>query len=287
MNYIGKSTTVPTYPIGTSAPHFQSAPGVWALNEVYSRKNGVTAAATVGQLPSAWPASPTRTLTYRTNTTGTGTTTAMTLTHPVGVVTGDLCVLFHAAYDADSDVVITAPTGFIGIQPFLGYNLTGTEYISHYVSYSILTSTSNVTLPTAFERSFSSLTAQAPGNQAFIAMYFYLDETINHVRKIPFTEYVKSSATDPGSVTNNAGSYPQACPLLALGSVISNSSTNLGLTASDPDFDLVVTNTAATNIEMAAGYKIYNSAPSNITVDSDSTTTAQVVQSILLSVRSL
>lgn len=285
MNYIGKSTSVPTYPIGTASPSIQNCSGVWNLNEVYNKLSGV---GTTTQYASIWPQSQTRTLTYRTSTTGSGTTTALTLTHPAGVVAGDLCILFHAAYDTDSDIIITAPSNFSGIQPWLGWLVSGsTNYISQFTSYRILPSTANVTLPLAYDRGFGSLSTSAPVNQAFIALYFYLDQTINHVKKIPFYEFASRSATDPASITNNAGSYAQACPLLVLGSVISNSSTNLGLSATSPAFDGTVTNTAATNIEMAVGYKIYNSAPSDVVIDSDSTGTYQAIQSTLLSVRSL
>lgn len=285
MNYIGKKRTTATYADGTPVPNFTSSPGVWNLNEVYQRINGSTTGG--AQRSTGWLQNSDLTLTYRNNTTGFGTSTALTLTHPVDVQTGDLCVLVHAAYDADSDILINGPTNFTVVQPWLGQQVSGNIYISSCISYFVLTSTASVTLPLTYDRNFGSLATSAPGNQAYIALYFYLNRTIDHVRKIPFFEFPKAGATDVSSYTNRAGSYPQACPLLALGSVISNSSTNLGLTASDPDFDLVVTNTSATNIEMAVGYKIYNSAPSNIIVDTDSTTTLQVLQSILLSIRGI
>lgn len=286
MNLIGKTRETTTYPDGTPVPNFTNSPGVWNLNEVYQRTNG-TQISTDFQKATAWPQNSNITLTYRANTTGFGTNTALTLVHPVGVTTGDLCVLVHAAYDTDSDVLINGPSGFSVVQPWLGRQITGTQYMSSCISYSVLSSTANVTLPLTYDRDWTSLATSAPGNQAYVAFYFYASSSINHIRRLPSFEFTRSSATDVSSITNRAGSYPQACPLLALGSVISNSPTNLGLAASDPDFDLVVTNTSATNIEMSVGYKIYNSAPSNIVVDSDSTTSNQALQSILLSIRSL
>ena len=283
--YIGKRYIIPTFPNGTASPHFSEARGVWNLNQVHNRLNGLHLA-NAGQAASAWPQSPTRTLTYRTNTTGSGTTAQLNLVHPAGVAIGDLCVLFHAAFDTDSDSLINGPTGFTPIQPFQGLNTTGTTWISIATTYQILTSTANTTLPQAFD---TMTTASAPGNQAFVALYFYLDgQSINHVRSIPFFPFPSRIVSgNPTALTNRAGDYPQSCPLLALGSVISTSTTNLGLTATSPNFDLVITNTAATNIEMSVGYKIYNSSPSNLTVDSDSTTTSQAVSTQLLSIRSL
>ena len=283
MNYIGRPKVIPTYSVST--PAFTQAPGIWNMNEVHSKVSGL-GAATSGHEASSWPQSQTRTLTYRTNTTGSGTTTALTLTHPVGVTTGDLCVLFHAAYDADLDKLLQGPTGFSIIHPTTGYNYSGNLVLSLCVSYIVLTSTSNVTLPLVFD-SNNFTGSQAPGNQAFIALYFYMDNAIHHIRRVPFFRFPNNSATNPASITIDSGQYPQACPLLALGSVISNTATNLGLSATSPAFDNVIINTAATNIELAVGYKIYNSAPADIVVDTDSTTTTQRIHTELLSIRSL
>jgi len=283
MNYIGRPKVIPTYSVSSLA--FTQAPGVWNINEVYNRLAGL-GASTSSFAASAWPQSQNRTLTYRANTTGSGANTALTLVHPVGVTTGDLCVLFHAAYDADSDKLLTGPTNFSIIHPSTGYNYSGTLVLSLCVSYNILTSTANVTLPLLFDNdNFTG--SQAPGNQAFVALYFYMNNEIHHVRRVPFFRFPTSSTTNPASITIDSGQYPQACPLLALGSVISNTATNLGLSATSPAFDNVIINTAATNIELAVGYKIYNSAPADIVVDTDSTTTTQRIQTELLSIRSL
>jgi len=242
------------------------ASGIWNLNDVYaSQKN------------KSWPKIPS-TLSFRTSTTGSGTTAALTLTHPVGVVTGDLCILFHYVFDNDSDFVIAPPSGFT-ILHHRAYLYTGTTYLSYVISYEVLPDTTNVTLPTAIRDSDS--VTEAPDNQAYVALYFNLNKSIESVNLLQ-TAYVESTA-DPAARSITASTFTNV-PLLVLGSLGINTGTP-AFNASTTSFDGTVTNTAATNIEMIAGYKIYNTNPaSDHTIDMDDLSNQQLT-ALLLSVQ--
>lgn len=243
-----------------------TASGIWNLNDVYSSQKNKT-----------WPKVPS-TLTFRTSTTGSGTTAALTLTHPVGVVTGDLCILFHYAFDNDSDFVVNRPSGFT-ILHNRAYLYTTATYLSYVISYQVLPDTTNVTLPTAVQDSDSVTTS--PDNQAYVALYFYLDKSIEKVDLLQ-TSYVESTG-NPGSRSITASTFTNV-PLLVLGSLGINTGTP-AFNASTTAFDGTVTNTAATNIEMIAGYKIYNTNPaSDHTIDMDDLSN-QNLTALLLSVQ--
>lgn len=244
----------------------QGASGMWNLNDLYtSQKN------------KSWPKVPS-TLTHRANTTGSGTTAALTLTHPVGVTAGDLCILFHYAFDDDSDFVVNRPSGFT-ILHSRAYRYTGTTYLSYCISYEILPDTTNVTLPRAISVSDSVTTA--PDNQAFVALYFYLDKPIEKVDLLQ-TAYTQSTG-NPAARSITASTFTNV-PLLVLGSLGINTGTP-NFNASTTTFDGTVTNTGATNIEMIAGYKIYNTNPaSDHTIDMDDLSDQQLT-ALLLSVQ--
>lgn len=251
-------------------PTIVSAPGVWNLNDVHSsRKTGT------------WPRSPS-TLTFRTSTTGSGTTTALTLTHPVGVTTGDLCVLFHYMWDNDDDHIINAPSGFT-ILHGRAYEYTTTTFLSNIISYRVLPNTTNVTLPLAIQGSDSLGTN--PDNQAYVALYFYLDKTIENVNLLQ-ASYAQSTA-DPAARSITATNFSNV-PLLVLGSEAIITGTPAFNASTTPSFDGTVTNTGATNIEMIVGYKIYSSNPaSDHTIDMDeiSVGAAKQLTALLLSVQ--
>lgn len=230
-----------------------TASGVWNLNDVHtSQKN------------NSWPKVPS-TLTYRANTTGSGTNTQnLTLTHPVGVVAGDLCVLFHYYQDADGDYSAAAASNFTLIHN-RAYNYTGTTWLSLGVSYSVLTGTGNVTLPAAIDNSISATSTAT--NQAFIALYFYLDKTIESVKCLQTT--ITQTTADPAARSITASSFTNV-PLLVLGSQASTAGTPAFNASTTPAFDATIINTAATSLEVMIGYKIYNTNPaSNHTIDMD------------------
>lgn len=248
------------------------ATGIWNLNDVHTSTKNKT-----------WPKTPS-TLTFRTSTTGFGAspTNSLTLTHPVGVVAGDLCIIFHYYWDSDGDISAGTSTNFTLFHT-RGYNYTGTTWLSQGMRYSVLTGTGNVTLPAAVDISLSA--TSAAGNQAYIALYFYLDKTIESV-KILQTSFSQTTA-DPGSRSITASGFTNV-PLLILGSQAIITGTPAFNASTTPAFDGTVTNTAATNIEMLVGYKIYNTNnASDHTIDMDeiSTGAAKLLSGYLLSVQ--
>jgi hypothetical protein len=249
-----------------------SASGIWNLNDVHtSRKN------------ESWPKTPS-TLTFRTSTTGFGAspTNSLTLTHPVGVVAGDLCIIFHYYYDTDGDLAAGTSTDFTLFHN-RGYNYTGSTWLSFGMRYSVLTGTGNVTLPAAVDNGLSATSAAV--NQAYIALYFYLDKTIESVKVLQTTS--TQSTADPAARSITASGFTNV-PLLILGSQAIITGTPAFNASTSPAFDGTVTNTAGTNIEMLVGYKIYNTNnASDHTIDMDeiSTGAAKLLSSYLLSVQ--
>lgn len=244
----------------------QRASGIWNLNDVYS-----------SQKNKSWPKIPS-TLTFRTSTTGSGTTAALTLTHPVGVTAGDLCILFHYAFDNDSDFIVNRPSGFTMIHN-RAFLYTTATYLSYAISYEILPDTTNVTLPTAIQDTDSVTTA--PDNQAYVALYFYLNKSIEKVDLLQ-TSYAQSTG-DPAARSITASTFTNV-PLLVLGSIGINTGTP-AFNANTTSFDGTVTNTAATNIEMITGYKIYNTnSASDHTIDMNDLSNQQLT-ALLLSVQ--
>lgn len=248
-----------------------SASGIWNLNDVHTSTKNLS-----------WPKSPS-TLTYRANTTGSGASTQnLTLTHPVGVVAGDLCVLFHYYQDADSDYGTACASNFTLFHS-RAYNYTGTTWLSLGVSYSVLTGTGNVTLPAAQDGSISAIATAT--NQAFIALYFYLDKAIQSVKCLQTT--ITQVTGDPAARSITASSFTNV-PLLVLGSLSSTAGTPAFNASTSPAFDGTVLNTAATSLETIIGYKIYNTNPaSNHTIDVDdiSVGAAKQFSAYLLSVQ--
>lgn len=244
-----------------------SSSGVWNLNDVNSSRNVLN-----------WPRSP-RTLTYRANTTGSGTTAALTLTHPADVAIGDLCVLFHNSWDDDDDSIITAPSGF-NIIYSRGYEYASITWLSTTISYRVLTSTATVTLPIAVSTADGG-SGVTPDNQAYTALYFYLDRSIETIR-MRQVSYTQAAAANPAARTLNTDTHTNV-PILVLGALTVNSGTPAFNASTSPTFDSTVLNTAATNIETIVGYKIYNTTPGSTTIDSDQITGAGGHQLIALS----
>jgi hypothetical protein len=242
-----------------------SASGIWNLNDVHtSRKN------------LSWPKSPS-TLSYRANTTGNGTVSALTLTHPSGVVAGDLCILHHFVYDDDDDYVIVAPSGFT-IAHSRFYNYTTTINLSHVVSYIVLPNTNNITLPQGVE-----LTTGAVSNvdvQSYTAVYFSLDKPIESVKVLQHT-YTQSTG-DPAARSITASTFKNV-PLLIIGAQVNNTGTPAFNASTTPAFDGTITSTVS--LQTAVGYKIYNSNnASDHTIDMDDLSNQQLL-ALLFSVQ--
>ena len=246
--------------IGAANPStISSASGIWDLNDVRLQRSVLS-----------WPRPP-GILTHRANTTGSGTTTALTLTHPAAVQTGDLCILFHYSFDNDDDITITAPSGF-NVLFARSFEYTSTTFLSTVVSYRVLTATTSVTLPLAVTSTDS--TATAPDNQSYTAVYFYLDRPIETVT---IKQISHAQATgDPAARTLDTNTHTNT-PILVLGSVNINSGTP-AFNASTTTFNATIKNTGGTNIETIIGYTIYNTVTgSSYTVDCNDISNQQLL----------
>jgi hypothetical protein len=244
------------------------ASGIWNLNDVHtSRKN------------ESWPKIPS-TLTFRTSTTGFGTNTALTLTHPVGVIAGDLCILLHYAYAGTDIAIINRPSGFTVLHN-RAFNYTGTTWLSYVMSYEVLPDTTDVTLPLGYNTSTGL--AGNPGNQSYVALYFYLNKTIESVKLLQAS--YNPNTGDPVARSITASTFTNV-PLLVLGSLaLSQAGSPAFNVSTSPAFDGTITHTGASNVEMAVGYKIYNTNPaSDHTIDMDDIANQQLT-SLLLSVQ--
>lgn len=184
-------------------------------------------------------------LTHIANTTGFGTTIALTLSHPAGVQAGDLCVLYHQGFDDDSDYLTTAPSNFtiIDIQAI---NYSGTNWQSQVISYRVLQDITNVTLPTG------NGSTQALDNQAYTAIYF----RVKSPATITFGG-LQSTATTNNPVRRIVTAPTGICSSIVFGSAAIVSGIP-SFSEESPAFDATITNTSATNIETIIGYKIYN-----------------------------
>jgi hypothetical protein len=242
-----------------------SASGVWNLNDVHtSRKN------------KSWPRPP-ATLSYKANTVGVGTVTALTLTHPAGVVAGDLCLLVHYVYDDDDDYVISAPSGFTVLHS-RAYNYTTTTWLSYVVSYRVLPDTSNVTLPQGVQLSDGATTNVDV--QTYTSVYFSLDRPIESVNLLQ-AAYTQSTA-DPAARSITASTFKNV-PLLVIGTQVNNSGAPVFNASTSPAFDGTITSTFS--LQVATGYKIYNTNnASDHTIDMDDLSNQQLL-ALLLSVQ--
>lgn len=251
------------------------ASGIWNLNDVHTSTKNIS-----------WPKIPS-TLTYRTSRTGFGTTSNLLLTHPAGVVAGDLCILFRYVWDNDDDYIIQPPSNFTVLHS-RAYTYTGTTptqtFLSFVAAYSVLPDLTSVSLtPQAVQ--FSNGAATVADNQSYIALYFYLDKPIESVKLLQ-TAYTQTTA-DPGARSITASQFTNV-PLLVLGAQAIQTGTPAFNVSTTPAFDDTIINTSATNIELLVGYKIYNTNPaSDHTIDMDeiSTGAAKQLSAYLLSVQ--
>jgi hypothetical protein len=243
------------------------ASGIWNLNDVRQQRSVL-----------GWPRPP-GTLTFRTSTTGFGTNTAITLTHPVGVVAGDLCVLIHCTFDNDEDTLVDAPSDFTILQS-RRFEYLSPNWMSQVNSYRILPNTNAVTLPSTGVQSTTDAN-ETVDNQAYVALYFYLDRNIEKVSIRSLFSF--ASTGDPSSRTMDTNLYTNT-PILVLGSVFVTSGVP-AFNASTTTFDGTVTNTSATNVEMIVGYRVYNTvATTTFVIDCDDISN-QIVTSMALAVQ--
>lgn len=206
-------------------------------------------------------------LSFVTANTANGAVARLVLTHPAGVQVGDLCVLFQASWDNDSDFVDTAPTGFTMINTY-PYLYTTTTYLAHAVSYNVLASTASVTLP------LGNGDVQAYDGQTFIAMYFRPSVTITSV------------AADNSITLQNTGGNPakqtvpaagNTAPLIVFGHAkclgLSGTNTATFDMANSTPFDGFAERDhqsatfGGSILENNVAYKIYNTSPLNHDVD--------------------
>jgi len=250
------------------------ASGIWNLNDVHtSRKN------------ESWPKVPS-TLTFRTSATRVATTGTLAIVHPAGVVAGDLCIAIHCCWDNDDDYVVQAPTGFTILHSRL-YPYTGTTpnqtYLSFVISYRVLTDTTSGSFPSAVQ--FSNGAGTTFDNQGSILLYFYLDKPIESVKLLQ-TSYAAVTG-DPAARSITASNFTNV-PLLVLANQVIQTGTPAFNVSTNPTFTGTVINTAPVNVEMIAGYTIYNTNPaSDHTIDMDeiSTGAAKQFSAYLLSVQ--
>lgn len=246
-----------------------SASGMWTPNDIVRSKI----------VADSWPLASDDTLTYRTNSTGTTTT----LTHPAGVVAGDLCIIAHSAYSGSTGALLTSPSGFDTLcNRYL--QISGSAYTSVMISYRVLPDTANVTLPGLFNIS-NNATVTAT-SQRYRALYFYLDRTIITVRT-PKVGSVASTG-DPGPITIDMTPYAQGTPLLYVAHAhFQTNNAALSFSTETPTLDLTINNTGTANVLIRTGYKIYNT-PSDVTtaiVDVDDLGGGQILAAGFLAVQ--
>lgn len=217
-----------------------SASGIWRPSDIARSKRAT----------NSWPLATNDTLTYRTTATAAGTTT---LTHPVDVVAGDLCVICHSVYSTGSDVLLTSPSGFDTLSSRY-LQISGANYTSSMISYAVLADTTNVTLPIPFD--IVNAGNGVAANQRYRALYFYLDRNILTLRS-PKVGSVASTG-DPGTITIDLTPYAQGTPLLYIAHAHFQTGTGLSFTTETPTLDATFTNTTTSNILIHTGYKIYN-----------------------------
>lgn len=184
---------------------------------------------------------------YVSNTTGFGTTTALTLTHPAGVAINDVCMLLHSGWHITTNIIQTAPSTFTTILT-TSFD-TGGGALSLQSSYKILTDLTNVTLPRAGAAGISGIT-----NQAYTAIYFRMSSP----QKLTLINTSgEGTSVDPAAQLRNPGFTRPIASFINIAAVNISTGTPAFSTQA-PAFDATITNTAATNIETITGYKLFD-----------------------------
>jgi hypothetical protein len=192
-------------------------------------------------------------LSFVTSQTGSFTTSQLTISHPVGVVAGDLLVFFHYTWDNDSDYVNSYPTNFSPIYTDQ-YSYTTSTHLAIAVSYRVLPDLNTFITPVPL----GTLTDASH----YTSLYF---RPSNGISSVVISAPVNQNTTgDPTAQTVSASGVAPA--IIVFGNVQIVSGTPAFNVAS-PAFDGTVLSTAATNTEAITGYKIYNSNPQNHTID--------------------
>lgn len=184
------------------------------------------------------------------------TASQSTFNHPATVQVGDYCIIFHSAWDNDSDFINGHPAGFTGI--YLNeYLYTTSTYLSVSISGLVLPNLNSVTTGTV---------NGTPDQGRVTALYFRPSYPISSIT--PSTINNTNTTTDPTAQTVSSGSL---VPSVIVFGFQQGTSTTPAFNAATTAFDQTITNTAGTNQQgaLAVGFKIYNSNPVNHTVDMD------------------
>lgn len=189
------------------------------------------------------------TLTFITSET-VGDATFGTIDIPVTAQSGDLAVLFDAAWNGAGGVpTAVTPSTWTLCTPSTS-NDTASNDTRVVASYKILGPSD----PGA------TITCMNSANESRIMMIFRPDAPITTVT--PGSWNSQNTANDPASQSVLASG--QATPLVVLGFTYEQAGITAFGTAS-PAFDAVILETDLD--DSAAGYKIYNSSPANHTID--------------------
>ncbi|RWM29783.1 hypothetical protein [Mesorhizobium sp.] len=211
--------------------------GVWKLAEPYLKSGGV------------WkPLSPkVATLTLVGGATAQGATIAWSAV--AGFQAGDLVLLFDQAETLNSiPPTSVIPTGFTNINDFsISAGVSGRSMISHR----ILDGTEG-----------GNITGMNSGTtlQGKYLLIFRGDRAVSAVVSSAFNN--EATTGDPAAQTVAAGSG--AAPLIVLGAAFGTGGGS-GFSTASPAFDATATFGGST--VGVAGYKVYNSAPANHSID--------------------
>lgn len=195
--------------------------------------------------------------------TSTDATNRLVLSHPATVQAGDLCVLFHNAWDNDSDFIDTVPPGFTSINTD-SFLYTTASYMSHGISYNIISTQAQTHVVP-----FGNGNTVSYDYQIIRTLYFRPDKTIATIS--PESSFNLGETTgNPAQQKVPAGG--NNAPIIAFGQakVLSVTGDPAFNTATSNAFDgYFNTGSGALNIESNVGYKIYNTSPIDHYVDMD------------------
>lgn len=201
-------------------------------------------------------------VTANSNTSSFGTVRSI-LTHPATVQAGDLCVLFHNAWDNDNDFIDTVPEGFTSINTD-SYLYTTSTYMSHGISYNVISTQSQThVLP------FGNGNTVSYDYETIRTLYFRPSKTIATISPESSFNLVETTG-NPAQQKVPAGG--NNAPIIAFGQakVLSVTGDPAFNTATSNAFDEYFnTGSGANNIEANVGYKIYNTSPIDHYVDMD------------------
>lgn len=183
------------------------------------------------------------------NASATSTATAITI--PSGALVGDWAILFDHAHRSSGGLPSsTVPTGWTQI----GSPLDNGSTRKWIVSYKILVS-GDPGSPV------SGMGGDSNTDEVDKVMFVFSSSTGSFTSATSSTWNGQQTTADPTSQTVSASG--QTTPLIVLGQSFCSNAAGAFSTAS-PAFDSTVANGST---HMLGGYKIYNSSPSNHTID--------------------